>query len=73
MPRLKGPPQAREHLPPRFYSVNEFCDVTGLSRPGAYNGMRRGEIPFVVLTGCRKIPVSFVDELASKAGAPDQS
>jgi hypothetical protein len=71
MPRLKGTPVPRAPLPRQFFSVNEFADVTGICRASVYNGMRRGEIPFVELTGCRKIPVSFVDDLASKAG--DQS
>jgi hypothetical protein len=73
MPRLKNPPAPRAHLPRRFYSVNEFCDVTGLSRPGVYLGMRRGQIPFVELIGCRKIPVDFVDRLASKASSDQEA
>jgi Helix-turn-helix domain len=71
MPRLKGPPVPRALIPRRFYSIDEFCDVAGVCRASVYNGMRRGEIPFVELTGRRRIPVSYVDALASKAGAAE--
>jgi len=72
MPKLKGPPQPRAQLPRRFYSIDEFCDISGVCRASVYNGMRRGQIPFVELIGCRKIPVDFVDRLASAGTSPDK-
>jgi len=69
MPKLKGPPQPRTQLARRFYSIDEFCDISGVCRASVYNGMRRGQIPFVELIGCRKIPVDFVDRLASTTKA----
>ena len=69
MPRLRGPPKPRSRLPRRFYTVDEYCDVKGESRAGAYKGMRTGRIPYVDEDGKRRIPVSYVDEQEKAAFA----
>lgn len=68
MPRLKNPTQPRTPLPRRAYSVDEFMDVVGVCRASVYGMMRKGELPFVTISGRRKIPVSVVDDLLKRAG-----
>jgi excisionase family DNA binding protein len=51
----------------RFLSIDEFVDVTGISKPTVYVWMREGKIPFTDLGGRRRIPVSFVDKLERTA------
>jgi excisionase family DNA binding protein len=67
MPRLVNPKPPRVPLPRRVYSIDEFAEMTGLCRATIYGMMRRGEMPFIVVGGRRRIPAAAVDKLLATA------
>jgi hypothetical protein len=62
MPKYKADHQPRQKLPPKFFFIKEYCEVTGECPATAYAGMKSGRIPYIDDDGRRKIPVSYVDE-----------
>lgn len=62
-------PESRTRLAKRFLTIDEFADLTGISRPTIYEKMRRREIPFDASSGRRRIPVSYVDHMERAAFA----
>jgi hypothetical protein len=63
MPRLKGPYQPRKKLAPRVYTVDQTADLLGACRASIYNMMMRGDLPYLVIAGRRRIPVEIVENL----------
>jgi excisionase family DNA binding protein len=55
-------------LPPRAYSVKDFCKAFGLSRSTAYNLMADGRLRTVRIAGRRLIPADAAESLLRTEG-----
>jgi excisionase family DNA binding protein len=54
---------------PRFLTVKQWCALTKTSRSRAYERMKSGEIPSVLIGRSRRIPASVLEALERKAHA----
>jgi excisionase family DNA binding protein len=55
-------------LPPRAYSVKDFCKAFGLSRSTAYNLRADGRLRTVRIAGRRLIPADAAESLLRTEG-----
>jgi excisionase family DNA binding protein len=61
--------QRRKPLPRIAYTVTEWCEITGLSKPTSYRMMADGRLRFVQIGATRRIPaeekvrLGFVSEI----------
>ena len=55
---VKRSPQVRTPLPRVAYSVTEWSEITGTSRPTVYRQMDAGELRYVLIRKMRRIPAS---------------
>ncbi|WP_419773382.1 helix-turn-helix domain-containing protein [Gordonia alkanivorans] len=51
----------------RFITTAEFCKLTHMADSTVRQGIRTGSIPSVKIGGRRRIPVSYLDQLANEA------
>ena len=59
----------REPLPRMGYSVTEWAELTGTSRPTVYRQMDAGELRFILLRKMRRIPATELVRLKLIAAA----
>jgi excisionase family DNA binding protein len=57
-PDISMSKRKREPLPRVAYSVTEWSQITGVSRPTIYRQMDSGELRFVLLRKMRRIPAT---------------
>jgi len=55
-----------EQLPRLAYSVAEWSQMTGLSRPTIYRMMAAGELRYSQIRGIRRIPATEAERLGFK-------
>lgn len=49
---------AKPQMPRLGYSINEWCEATGTSRPTAYRMIKDGQLRTVRIRGHHRIPVA---------------
>lgn len=47
----------------KFMTVSEYCRLTGLSRSGTYQRIKKGKIPVFVYSDKKLIPRSVLEEV----------
>jgi excisionase family DNA binding protein len=57
-PDISMSKRKRKPLPRVAYSVSEWSEITGTSRPTIYRQMDAGELRFVLLRKMRRIPAT---------------
>ena len=53
--------------------VESAGKLLGLSRPSAYQAIKRGEIPYIRIGRRILVPVAALDKMLENAGAPVES
>ena len=46
----------------KFMTVSEYCQITGLSRSGTYQRIKKGKIPVFVYSDKKLIPRNILEE-----------
>jgi len=57
-------------IKPRFLTIPQFSQITGLSRPTIYRRIKSGVLPSSTDLGRHLIPVSVLDKMESHALSP---
>ena len=63
----------QENLERIVYTVDEAAQILGISRPTAFQGVERGEIPHIRVGKRILIPKAALDKLLANAGSVKES
>lgn len=56
----------------RTISVEEAAEVLGVSRPTAYEAVKRGQIPCLRICGCMRVPVEALERQLRHPGCQEE-